>query len=234
VYSRPSSSDETGDRLQDMLILVFCRTRCRVSYNLPDNILCFDRRVTGCRQGNVVRQPDVEVEPILNILGKELLLKMRGKKAADHKKYQRAQQDAPAVSDGATDKFVVEAVEAPLSLLLDAELFLFWWPQDVVAQERDKSHGNDQRAQQRNGHHDGKAAEELSGVASQHQEGKIGDDVGNGGIEDRGRQLCRTKPRRDTARQAIRETALDTISGNHRHIDQQPQRDNERRHRNLL
>src|ERR1700691_6536151 len=159
---------------------------------------------------------------------------MRGKEGANYKKYQGAQQDAPAVSDGATDKSVVEAVEAPLSLLLDAELFLFGWAQDVIAQQRDESHSNDERAQQRNGHHDGKAAQELAGIASQHQEWKIGDDVSNRGIEDRSRQFGRTEPRRNAARQAIRETALDAISGNHRHINQQPQRDNERRHRNLL
>jgi len=35
------------------------------------------------------------------------------------------------VRDRATDKSDVEAVKAPLSLLLDTELFLLGWPLDV-------------------------------------------------------------------------------------------------------
>lgn len=65
------------------------------------------------------------------------------------------------------------------------------------------------------------------------REAWVGNDVGNGGIEDRGGQFCRTKPCRNAAWQAIREAALDSITGDHRHVDHQPQRDHERCHRNL-
>src|SRR5258708_37988256 len=101
-----------------MWVLVFRRMRRCVHHNLPDDLLGFGRRVARRRQRNIVRQPDVDIEPELNILREELLLEMGGKKSADRKKYQRAEKDAPAVSDAAADKSVAEAIEAPLALFL--------------------------------------------------------------------------------------------------------------------
>src|ERR1700730_14777604 len=205
-----------------------------VCEDLPNDLFSFDSRVVGCSQGHVVWQPDIEIEPILNVFGKELLLEVGSDEAADHKEHEGTKEDAPAVRDRAADKSVVKAVKTPLSLLLDTQLLLLRWPLEVVAQEWDKRHGNYERTQQRSSHHDRKASEELTGIARQHQKRKITDDVGDCGKEDRGRQFRRTEPRRNAARKAVCETALDSIPGDHRHIDQEPQRDNERCHRHLL
>ena len=62
----------------------------------------------------------------MNVFGKELLLEVGSDEAANHKEHEGTKEDAPAVRDRAADKSVVEAVEAPLSLLLDTELFLLW------------------------------------------------------------------------------------------------------------
>ena len=67
--------------------------------------------------------------------------------------------------DRAADKSVVKAVEAPLSLLLDSEFLLLGRSLDVVTQEWNERHRYDERAEQRSSHHDGKAAEELTGIA---------------------------------------------------------------------
>jgi hypothetical protein len=56
--------------------------------DLPDDLFCFGSRVVGCRQRNVVRQPNVEIEPILDIFRKELLLEMGSNEATNHQKYQ--------------------------------------------------------------------------------------------------------------------------------------------------
>src|ERR1700730_1980087 len=159
---------------------------------------------------------------------------MGSKKTANHQEYHGAKHDAPAVRDRAPDKPVVKAVEAPLALLFNTGFFLSRRSLYVVAQEWNERHGNNERAQQRSGHHEWKAFEELPGIACQHQERKIGDYIGDGGKEDCSRQFRRTEPRSDAARKAVRETSLYPIPGYHRHVDQEPQRDNECRYGNLL
>ena len=43
--------------------------------NLSDNLFGFDS-VVGCSQGHVVWQPNVEIEPVLDIFRKELLFEI--------------------------------------------------------------------------------------------------------------------------------------------------------------
>src|SRR6266404_1482048 len=136
--------------------------------------------------------------------------------------------------DRTTDKSVVKTIKPSLSLLLNTELLFLRWPLNVVAQEWNERHGNNECAEQRGSHYDRKASEELTGIACQHQERKIGDDVGDCGKEDRGCQFCRSEPRRNAARKTLGETALDSIPGDDRHIDQEPERNNERCDRHLL
>src|SRR5260370_40125538 len=110
-----------------MRVLVLGGTLSAIREYLPDDLFGFDSRVVGCGQGNVVWQPDVEIEPILNIFRKELLLEVGSNEGANQQKYERTEQDAPALQDRATDQPVVKAVEAPLALLLDTELFTLGW-----------------------------------------------------------------------------------------------------------
>ena len=136
--------------------------------------------------------------------------------------------------DRASHKPVVKAIEPVLALLFNRGFFLFGRSLDVITQEWNKSHRYDERAKQRSGHDNGQAAKELTGITCQHQERKIGDDVGDRGKEDCCRQLRGTQPGRDIARQAFCETSLDAVAGDHRHIHQKSQSNDERGHRNLL
>src|SRR5258708_3872739 len=122
--------------------------------------------------------------------------------------------------DCAPHQPVVKAVEASLSLLFDRKFPLLGRSLYVVTQERYEGHCYDQRTEQRSSHHDGKAAEELTGVAVQHKERKVSDDVCDRGEKDCRRQLCRTEPRRDDALEPICEATLDAVSGDYWNIDQ--------------
>src|ERR1700730_10063147 len=103
--------------------------------------------------------------------------------------------------DGAPDKPVVKAVKTSFALLFDTEFFLFGRSLDVVGQKWNERHGNNERAQRRSGHHDRKAFEKLAGIACQHQERKISDDVRDGGKENCRREFSGTEPRSNTARE---------------------------------
>src|SRR5882757_11546623 len=98
---------------------------------------------------------------------------MRSKKSANHQKDQGAKQYLPAVCDRAPNQSVVETIKAPLALLFNTESFLLRRSLDVVAQKWNERHRNNKRAQQRSGHHDRQAAEELAGIAVQHQKRKV-------------------------------------------------------------
>src|SRR5271169_6181236 len=95
---------------------------------------------------------------------------------------------------GFADEFVVKTVEPSLTSLLDRRLWLCWSTQNVVAQERNKRHCNTQRAQQRSGHHDGEALQELAGIAGEHQEWQIGDDIRDRCVENRGCEFGGAEP----------------------------------------
>src|SRR3979490_3013964 len=81
-------------------------------------------------KGTSFGQPDVKIEPILNVFRKKLLLEVGSNEGANHQKYERTEEDAPAVRDRATDQSVVKTVKPPLSLLLDTEFLLLGWSLD--------------------------------------------------------------------------------------------------------
>ncbi len=170
----------------------------------------------------------------MDVFGEELLLETGSEEASHRQEYEGSGKHAPAVRDGAPHQPVVEAVEAALALLFDRGLALLRRPLDVVTEEGDERHGHHERAEQRRGHHDGKAPQELARIAGQHQERQVGDDVGDGGEEDGRRQLRGAEPGRDSPRKARGQTSLDPVPGDDGHVDQEPERDDERRHRHLL
>src|ERR1700720_3185516 len=116
---------------------------------------------------------------------------------------------------------VIEAIKASLTLLFYSGLFPGRRALDVVTEQWNKGHGNYQCTQQRRGHDNGEAFEKLSGVAAEHEERKVGNDVRQCGIEDSRGQLRRSQPRCHSTRQSFRETAFDTIASYYRNIDQQ-------------
>src|SRR5437879_3156211 len=116
---------------------------------------------------------------------------------------------------------VIEAIKASLTLLFYSGLFPGRRALNVVTQQWNKRHGNDQSTQQRRGHDDGEAFEKLSGVAAEHEERKIGNDVRQRRVKNGRRQFRRTEPRRDATRQSLREAALNTVTGYNGNVDQQ-------------
>src|SRR5882757_11273466 len=116
---------------------------------------------------------------------------------------------------------VIEAIKAPLPLLLQGRFFPSRRSLNVVTQEWNKRHGNHQGTQQRCGHDDGEAFEKLSSVAAEHEERKIGNDVRQGCVKDGRGQLGRSQPRCYSAWQSFGETAFDTVASYYRNIDQQ-------------
>src|SRR5882724_8370630 len=116
---------------------------------------------------------------------------------------------------------VIEAIKAPLALLFYSGLFPGWRALNVVTQQWHKRHGNHQSTQQRRGHDDGEAFEKLSGVAVEHEERKIGNDVRQRRVKNGRRQFGRTEPRRDATRQSLREAPLNTVTGYNGNVDQQ-------------
>src|SRR6266853_2714649 len=120
-----------------------------------------------------------------------------------------------------THQPVIEAIKAPLALLFYRGLFPGRRALNVVTQQWYERHGNHQCTQQRRSHDDGEAFEKLSGVAAEHEERKISNDVRQGGVKDGGGQLGRSQPRCYSARQSFRETAFYTVASYYRNVDQQ-------------
>src|SRR5260370_19024437 len=111
-----------------------------VRHNLPDDFLGLGCRVAGCAQRYIIGQPDVEIEPVLDIFGEKLLLQMGSENATKHEKYEGAKEDAPTERDRSSDESVVKAVEASLSLFFDTEFFLFRRSLHVVTQNGSQAH----------------------------------------------------------------------------------------------
>ena len=83
-------------------------------------------------------------------------------------------------------------------------------------------------------HHDRQAVEEEVRVAGQQQERQVGDDVGDRREDDRLGELARADPGREAARRPLAQLALDGVARHHRHVHEQPERDDQRRDRDLL
>src|SRR5208282_2722049 len=103
------------------------------------------RSIIGDAQRGVIRQPDIQIKPILDIVGKELGFKPGTKETADHQENQGPAEDSPTVFYGFADKPIIEAVKSSLPSLLNRRFRLCRRTQNVVPQEGNKRHGNDQR-----------------------------------------------------------------------------------------
>src|SRR5205807_8698253 len=110
------------------------------------------------------------------------------------------------------------AIKAALTLLFDSGLFPGWRALNVVTQQWNKRHGNHQRTEQGRGHDDGEAFEKLSGVAAEHEERKIGNDVRQRRVKDGRGKLGRSQPRCYATRQSFRKTTFDAVASDHRNI----------------
>src|SRR5215469_229523 len=132
--------------------------------HLPDDSFSLHCGVVGDAQRRVIRHPNIQIKPILNIFGKELGLKPRTEQAASDQENQGSSEDCPTVFYGLADKFVIEAVESSLPSFLNRRFSLCGSAQNVVAEERNKRHRNKERAQQRSRHHDRKALRELASI----------------------------------------------------------------------
>src|SRR5271165_16830 len=115
----------------------------RIVNHLSDVSFGLHGSIVGDAQGSVIRQPDIQIKPILDIVGKELGFKPRTEETADHQKNQGTAEHSPTVFYGFADKPIIEAVKSSLPSLLDRRFRLGRRTQNVVAQERNKRHGND-------------------------------------------------------------------------------------------
>src|SRR5882724_7794816 len=120
-----------------------------------------------------------------------------------------------------THQPVIETIKTPLPFLFQGRFFPCRRSLNVVTQQWNERHGNQQCTQQRRGHDDGEAFEKLSGVAAEHEERKIGNDVRQGCVKDGRGQLGRSQPSCYATRQSLRETTFDTVASYYRNVDQQ-------------
>jgi anti-sigma28 factor (negative regulator of flagellin synthesis) len=106
--------------------------------------------------------------------------------------------------------------------------------EQVVSQQRYESHRHDAAAHQRGDNHHRQRVDEVAHAAFHQQQRQKGDAIRDRRVEDGAGQFLRAEPRRNLARASCRNFAIDGVAGHHRIIDQQPQRDNHRRDRDLL
>ena len=95
-----------------------CNRFRRTFHNLTDDLLGLHRSVVCCRQSDIIRQPNVEVKPILNIFRKELLLQVRSHEPAEQQEDKRTRQHQPPMLNGPAYQPIVETVETSLALFL--------------------------------------------------------------------------------------------------------------------
>src|SRR5271167_4624382 len=206
----------------------------RIVNHLPDDSFGPRCSIVGSAQGGVIRQPNIQIKPILDIFGKELGLKPRTEQGAWNQENQGPDEDSPTVFYGLADESVIEAVKSPLPSLLDGRFSFCWSTQNVVAQERNKRHRNNVRAQQGSRHHHREALQELAGIAGEHQKWQVGDNIRDGRVENRGCQLCRAEPAGNAARKPFRQVAFYAVAGDHRHVHEKTHRDDQRCDGDLL
>ena len=99
--------------------------------------------------------------------------------------------------------------------------------QDDSAEQRHEGHGHDVRSDERCGHHDRQAVNELADGAGDGEERQIRYDVGDRGEQNGAGQAGRPHPRRRGSLETFEERALDAVASDDRHVDEQPERENE-------
>src|SRR5215813_7995752 len=81
------------------------------------HVLDLSRDVGRGGERSVVRKPDVDRSPVLNIIGKKLATQLLGQKDSYRQEDQRAGQHLPAMFDRLGGDTVVEAGESALASL---------------------------------------------------------------------------------------------------------------------
>jgi hypothetical protein len=203
-----------------------------VAGQLADDSLRLHGRAVGGGERRVLRQPDVHVEEVLEVLGEELLLELAREERSERQERERARDHAPAVLDRPGPDAVVAGGKSRLAPFLDRCLGL--GPEQVVAEQRDERHRDEARRHQRAADHHGQAVHEVPGVAGQKQERQVGHDVGDGGVEDGGRELGGAEPGCHEWGMAVGQRALDRVARHHRVVHQQAEGDDQRGDRDLL
>ena len=188
--------------------------------------------LVGGRDRGVFRQPDVDIGEVREVLREELHFEAAHRQPAADEHQQRDGQRGPAMIDERPGHAVVEAGRTALPVGRAGHGAR--GAQQVAAEQRDERHRHDARGDQRAREHDRQAVDEVAGAAGQQQQRQVGDDVGDGGEQDRRGELRRSQPGGDPRRQPAVETALDGVAGHDRVVDEQPERDDERRDRHLL
>src|SRR6202158_4149251 len=103
----------------------FLRSDFRRAFNhLPDDSFGLHCSIIGDAQGSVIRQPNIQIKPILDNFGKELGLKPRTEEPASNEENQGPGEDSPSVLYGFPHKPIIEAVKSPLPSLLDGRFSL--------------------------------------------------------------------------------------------------------------
>jgi len=103
-----------------------------------------------------------------------------------------------------------------------------------VTEERHEGHRDDARGDERASDHHRKAEDETADIAAHDQEGQVGDDVRDGGEEDGARQPGGPEPCGEASGLARIQLPFDGIACHHGVVDQEPERDDQRRDRHLL
>src|SRR5262249_50375492 len=154
--------------------------------------------------------------PILDVIREELALQMCGDETTQHQKGARREQYPPSMLNRPPNDAIIKAVKTSLALFLQRRLPLRRRPLNVITEQRNERHCDDQGAKQRRRHNDGQTSQKLTGVAVEHQERKIGYDVRYSCEKNGCCQFGWTQPCRRTARQSFGKAALNPIARNDR------------------
>src|SRR5262249_40133156 len=138
------------------------------------------RGIVCCAQWHVIGQPDIEVKPILNIIREKLRFEPGTDKTTEQQEKRGNDENRPAMPNRRTHETVIETVETTLAFLLQRGLSPGRRSLNVVSEQWNECHCNDQRTEQRRRHNNRETVQELPSVAMQHEEWKVGDDVRRG------------------------------------------------------
>src|ERR1700735_2522692 len=114
-------------------------------------------RLIGDEQRSVIGQPDVQERQVLYVVGEKLRFEAMTEEDADRKEQERDGEGLPPMVDNELAHSIVVAAKSARASLLHGRFFFLRRAQQVVAEKRYESHGDQARSDQRAGHNDGKA-----------------------------------------------------------------------------
>src|SRR4029453_17430429 len=122
--------------------LIFTIAMCILN-NLTHCFLRPQCGIVGCAQWHVIRQPDIEVKPVLNIFRKELRFELVAGKTTKDQEKRRSEENGPSMLNCPTHHAVIKTVKTTLTFLLQRGFSLGRPSLNVVSQEWNKRHGDD-------------------------------------------------------------------------------------------